>query len=413
MHFIDCNMGKEGEACDCSERRQQRAADGLGRALATATTEAERRRERVATARDGEPPFNLGRGHTCFRRTLSDAFWCKGDCALPETVPCRVCGTATDATAIKICASCWEVERRLDRYLSSPVGRETVARKLGEANMRRWLADAGERPALHGEDAAIAGLHEAADAARELDRSRLLLTLKIAKGEIEGLLKDPVIASRVNEDDTAKSVRQTLDALAEEIRDFERFEPRTHAPDEESYIEKFERENPGGMARAAAEEDAEDRAERELWDVTLADGLDDPAAAEEEKDECVSCGEGMPGGECSKSKRSCSHHCNHSWSSATCCWCGETIEDEESAEAGDDPAAAETAAEPNRLNPYSREVDVSPAVREMLTRDGGMAKPTKCPGCRHLHDADGRCRKKYSAGPSGTFPCRCEIVSAP
>lgn len=25
---------------------------------------------------------------------------------------------------------------------------------------------------------------------------------------------------------------------------------------------------------------------------------------------------------CSKSKRPCGHHCNHSWSHEECCWCG-------------------------------------------------------------------------------------------
>lgn len=38
--------------------------------------------------------------------------------------------------------------------------------------------------------------------------------------------------------------------------------------------------------------------------------------------ECVSCGEGLPRGECPESKRPCGHHCNHSWSHDGCDWCG-------------------------------------------------------------------------------------------
>lgn len=45
----------------------------------------------------------------------------------------------------------------------------------------------------------------------------------------------------------------------------------------------------------------------------------------EDKDDCSSCGEGAPRGECSKSGRDCGHHCNHSWSHERCCWCGETF----------------------------------------------------------------------------------------
>lgn len=37
--------------------------------------------------------------------------------------------------------------------------------------------------------------------------------------------------------------------------------------------------------------------------------------------ECVSCGEGRPT-ECASSRRACGHHCNHSWSHESCCWCG-------------------------------------------------------------------------------------------
>ncbi len=56
--------------------------------------------------------------------------------------------------------------------------------------------------------------------------------------------------------------------------------------------------------------------------------------------ECISCGEAPkpndpdykpddPDYKCPKSKRSCGHHCNHSWSHEECCWCGATFGDVE------------------------------------------------------------------------------------
>ena len=42
--------------------------------------------------------------------------------------------------------------------------------------------------------------------------------------------------------------------------------------------------------------------------------------------ECGTCGEGeeFAKDECPKSQRSCGHHCNHSWTHDSCCWCGMT-----------------------------------------------------------------------------------------
>lgn len=40
-------------------------------------------------------------------------------------------------------------------------------------------------------------------------------------------------------------------------------------------------------------------------------------------EDCTSCHEGRPKNECPESKRKCGHHCNHSWSHETCCWCGQ------------------------------------------------------------------------------------------
>lgn len=38
---------------------------------------------------------------------------------------------------------------------------------------------------------------------------------------------------------------------------------------------------------------------------------------------CSSCGEeGAEINECPKSRRTCGHHCNCSWSQDECCWCG-------------------------------------------------------------------------------------------
>ena len=40
-----------------------------------------------------------------------------------------------------------------------------------------------------------------------------------------------------------------------------------------------------------------------------------------EKDEGYSCEEEVPRDECKKSKKSCGHHRNHSWTHNGCCWC--------------------------------------------------------------------------------------------
>jgi hypothetical protein len=40
---------------------------------------------------------------------------------------------------------------------------------------------------------------------------------------------------------------------------------------------------------------------------------------------CASCGEVMDQDDCPKSERPCGHHCNHSWESDVCCWCGQTV----------------------------------------------------------------------------------------
>jgi hypothetical protein len=44
--------------------------------------------------------------------------------------------------------------------------------------------------------------------------------------------------------------------------------------------------------------------------------------------ECISCNHEDVPSDCSKSKRPCKHHCNHSWSHDECCWCGEVFGEE-------------------------------------------------------------------------------------
>lgn len=44
--------------------------------------------------------------------------------------------------------------------------------------------------------------------------------------------------------------------------------------------------------------------------------------------ECSTCGEIEDvEGECSGSKRSCGHHCNHIWEQDKCCWCPAVVTD--------------------------------------------------------------------------------------
>ena len=57
-----------------------------------------------------------------------------------------------------------------------------------------------------------------------------------------------------------------------------------------------------------------------------------PAPEPDVDDECSSCGEESPKGECVNSRRPCGHHCTHSLPHDSCCWCGK--------EFGEAPAGA-------------------------------------------------------------------------
>ncbi len=57
-----------------------------------------------------------------------------------ETV-CDVCGTPTQCLHTKRCNDCWEVERRIDRYLQSKKGLSLIRRKLADLRYN-WKAAA-------------------------------------------------------------------------------------------------------------------------------------------------------------------------------------------------------------------------------------------------------------------------------
>jgi hypothetical protein len=42
----------------------------------------------------------------------------------------------------------------------------------------------------------------------------------------------------------------------------------------------------------------------------------------DENTTCLTCGEIEEPEVCQKSERKCGHHCNHTWTHHTCCWCG-------------------------------------------------------------------------------------------
>lgn len=42
-------------------------------------------------------------------------------------------------------------------------------------------------------------------------------------------------------------------------------------------------------------------------------------------EKCISCEEGTEKNVCMSSPRDCRHHCNHSWSHDSCCYCGTEV----------------------------------------------------------------------------------------
>lgn len=52
---------------------------------------------------------------------------------------------------------------------------------------------------------------------------------------------------------------------------------------------------------------------------------DPPECPPTDRSPCYSCEEDEPRGECPASRRSCGHHCDHSWTHESCCWCGLTF----------------------------------------------------------------------------------------
>jgi hypothetical protein len=61
-----------------------------------------------------------------------------------QTVPCFMCGAPTPMVSVKRCDCCWEVERRLPRYLKTKAGREHVQRLVEQAEQGN-LPDVGKR----------------------------------------------------------------------------------------------------------------------------------------------------------------------------------------------------------------------------------------------------------------------------
>lgn len=44
---------------------------------------------------------------------------------------------------------------------------------------------------------------------------------------------------------------------------------------------------------------------------------------------CMTCSERLPKDECPKALRGCGHHCNCSWETDECCWCGTKMGDKD------------------------------------------------------------------------------------
>lgn len=47
---------------------------------------------------------------------------------------CETCGKPADFEGAKKCCNCWEVEKRIDEFIRSPKGRQTVLDKINSIN---------------------------------------------------------------------------------------------------------------------------------------------------------------------------------------------------------------------------------------------------------------------------------------
>lgn len=53
-------------------------------------------------------------------------------------MPCKFCGELTLSTRIRLCDNCWEFERRINRFISNPIGLRFVVKKVKEAKIKEW-----------------------------------------------------------------------------------------------------------------------------------------------------------------------------------------------------------------------------------------------------------------------------------
>jgi len=54
-----------------------------------------------------------------------------------KTVPCKICGEPTTHTTTQLCQGCWEVDSRLENFLSFPAGVKRVSEAMSALMNRR------------------------------------------------------------------------------------------------------------------------------------------------------------------------------------------------------------------------------------------------------------------------------------
>jgi len=55
-----------------------------------------------------------------------------------KKVPCKLCGELTLCTNSRLCNNCWEFQRRIDHFISNPVGLHFLTKKVKEAKIKEW-----------------------------------------------------------------------------------------------------------------------------------------------------------------------------------------------------------------------------------------------------------------------------------